>query len=365
MSKSPSASNAAISGRLLAALKDEDSLRPLGKRRRLFGAWLRRRPLWCAWQVTYRCNFRCRMCPYWRKSAEAEVQPSLEDFRLGSSKLSTFGSILISLAGGEPTVRGDLLDIIRIVSRHHFTFMTTNGYLVDRNLARELFRAGLWGASVSIDFADAARHDASRGRQGAFDRAAAALEYLCAERTASHQRVNLMATLMHDNLDDMEGLLKLAANAGANFMVQPYSAMKMGDKSFLPPRESAGRLTELHNRHKNFLSNRVFLEKIGEYLDGGVKGCAAGRAFFNIDTYMKIAICVENRARPVASLRDDPPERILRKLREGAKGNDCARCWYNCRGEVESLGSIRGLIHALPIYLTDSFKNNPSRVQKG
>ena len=74
---------------------------------------------------------------------------------------------------------------------------------------------------------------------------------------------------------------------------------------------------------------------------------------------MSVAVCVEYRSQPVANLRDDPPETILANLAEAARQVTCKRCWYNCRGEIESIRSLRGLLHALPVYLTNSFKNSP------
>jgi len=342
----------------LNPLPESVRLSPSGKRRRLFSAWIRKHPMWCAWQVTYRCNFKCKMCSYWRKTPESMVEPSLEDFRLGSRKLSQLGSLFISLAGGEPMIRTDILDIVEIIGRHHFAFITTNGYNVTADIARELYARGLWGASVSIDYADANKHDTNRGMTGAFNHAISALEYLSRARTQPHQRVNLMVTLMHDNLCEVEPLLKIARSAGANLMVQPYSIMKTGSRKFLPPPGSGRKLAELHGRYPNFLSNRVFLEKIDRFIEGGVPDCKAGRWFFNIGAFMEIAYCVENRANPVANLRVDSPEIIVKRLREASRSISCKCCWYNCRGEIEQLANPRGLMHALPVYLTDSFRNN-------
>jgi len=297
------------------------------------------------------------MCNYWKKTPESLVEPSLEDFRIGSIKLSSLGSIFVSLAGGEPLLRRDIVDVVDIVSRHHLTFITTNGYLLDRHMAQELFRAGLWGVSVSIDYADPARHDDTRGVPGAFDRAVAALEYLVEARLSRNQRVNLMITLMEDNLGEVESLLELAARLDVNVMVQPYSSEKTGDPLRMPPAGSGRKLVELRRRYPNFLSNQVFLEKFDRFIAGGVPNCRAGKSFFNIDTYMNVAICVEDRTRPVANLRTSSAHQILRALRRRARDNKCKSCWYNCRGEVEVLSTVRGMMHALPAYLLDGFRN--------
>ena len=197
---------------------------PLVKRLHLGRAYFTRRPIWCAWQLTYRCNFRCTFCDYWKDDVPGR-DLTVDEFARGARNLARAGSLLVSLAGGEPMVRHDIVDVVREVSRYHLTFLTTNGWLVTRENARTMFEAGLWGVSVSIDYADPDRHDEARGRTGAFERAVNALKYCSEERVGRHQRVNLQAVLMEDNLAEMEKLAALARRHGAYFMVQPYSVL--------------------------------------------------------------------------------------------------------------------------------------------
>ena len=99
-----------------------------------------------------------------------QPEQSIEQFETGAKKLAKWGSLLISLAGGEPLLRDDIVEIVKVIGQWHFPFITTNGYLVDEKLARNLFSAGLWGVSISIDYADAERHDRARGVKGTTNR---------------------------------------------------------------------------------------------------------------------------------------------------------------------------------------------------
>ncbi|MCX5684648.1 MAG: radical SAM protein [Planctomycetota bacterium] len=191
------------------------------KKLRLVRAYLSGAPVWCAWQVTYRCNFRCRICGYWKEPHTAAEELSVEQFERGAANLAIGGSRLINLAGGEPLLRPDLEGIVEALARQHFPFLTTNGWHVDPKRASALWRAGLWGVSVSVDYADTARHDAQRGRPGALDEALRAVETFRNTRTARHQRVNIMSVLTADNQDSLEGVVALADKMGVNFMVQP------------------------------------------------------------------------------------------------------------------------------------------------
>ena len=343
---------------------------PTEKKWRLFRAWTSRHPLWCAWQVTYRCNFRCRFCHYWQDPAgirppggllhdltTARHEPSVCEYELGAKKLAAYGTLLISLAGGEPLLRTDLPAIVEAIGRYHFPFVTTNGWFITEQAARDLMRAGVWGVSVSIDYADPARHDARRGMDGAWAQAWKAVEFLAAARVHKFQRVNVIAVLMEDNIDQMEPLLEMAAAREAYFMVQPYGILKTGSKAYIHDNGAVSpQLLELRQRWKNFLSNPYYLKRFDKFLTGGIGGCRAGKAFFNIDSTGDIAICVERRHIPVANLHRHSSQAIHKLLQAASRTNRCKSCWYNCRGEVESLYSLGGLFRSLPTLLFDRGK---------
>jgi len=327
---------------------------PLQKKIHLARAWLLRRPVWCAWQVNYRCNFRCSFCHYWHDPMGDQPETTVAQFATGGEKLAELGTLLISLAGGEPLIRPDIVDIVRAIGRHHFTFITTNGWFVTRELAEALFAAGLWGISLSIDYADPQLHDRRRGMPGAFERALAAIEHFGRARRYKWQRVNWMSVLMEDNLDQLETMIEMAAARGAYFMVQPYCTAKTGSRQFRPGgRSVAEYLLRLRGRYRNFLSNPYFLGNFDQALNGGVSGCMAGRGFFNIDSTGDIAVCVERRQHPVANLFEHSATEIVRRLRQDPTPRQCSACWYNCRGEIESLYDPWGLVKSLPTYLFD------------
>lgn len=279
---------------------------------------------------------------------------SVADFRAGAAKLSELGALLVSLAGGEPLVRPDIVDIVGAVAEHHFPFITTNGWFSTPELADELFAAGLWGVSVSIDYADAQRHDRRRGIPGAYERAVACVEHFSKARRYKWQRVNWIAVLMEDNLDQLEPMIRMAAERDAYFMVQPYGRRKTGATRFISRASGvAAHLLDLRRKHRNFLSNPYFLARFDQALNGGVPNCRAGRGFFSIDSTGEIAICVEERQRPIANLFRDSATEIVRRLRNDRTAESCRKCWYNCRGEIESLYDPIGLVQSLPTLLFD------------
>jgi len=283
-----------------------------------------------------------------------QPEPPVADYAMGARKLASYGTLFVSLAGGEPLLREDLPEIVAEVAKYHFPFVTTNGWRMTPQCARDLMTAGVWGVSVSIDYADAERHDAARHKPGAWERAWRAVELLSDARVHDYQRVNVIAVLMADNIDEMPKLARMAAERNAYFMVQPYGFLKTGSHSHEHnDGEVSPRLLELRRRQSNFLSNPYYLGQFDEFLARGIPGCRAGKAFFNIDSTGDIAICVERRDRPVANLFRDGPRTILNRLHAAAAGNRCRDCWYNCRGEVESLYRPYALLKSLPTLFFD------------
>ena len=79
--------------------------------------------------VTNRCNLRCSYC-FMNAGASGKVyEPTLEQIRtllLQARKTRPMGSKAIQITGGEPTIRDDLLDIIKIAREVGFSHIQLN-----------------------------------------------------------------------------------------------------------------------------------------------------------------------------------------------------------------------------------------------
>lgn len=332
-------------------------LSPARKKARLVRAYLAGHPIWVSWQVTYACMFRCAGCSCWQEEVNYNPQArareaSVEDFRQGAAKLGELGSLMINLAGGEPFTRRDLPEIVGAVAGQHFPMLTTNGWLVNAGNASAVWEAGLWGASVSLDFSDPEAHDEQRGMKGAAAHARRAIELLSRTRKRPYQRVNLMCVLNDSNLDEVEDLIRFAAENNAYFMIQPYVPLKNGNQELIPHYRASGHLLALRRRYRNFLSNPYFLEHFDRFNEAGaIGGCKAGQAFFNVDNFLNVQKCGEFRQEIVGNLREQTAAELVARLHQEHRRNQCQRCWYNGRGEVEVLYSAKGLMASLPTML--------------
>ncbi|MGI6702774.1 MAG: radical SAM (seleno)protein TrsS [Clostridia bacterium] len=105
-------------------------------------------------EVTERCNLHCAYCFANSNAAKGE-DPSLERIKLQyESVMKASGKCNIQLSGGEPTVRDDLPEIIRMGTALGFAFIqvNTNGIRLgeDENYVKELKAAGL--SSIYLQF---------------------------------------------------------------------------------------------------------------------------------------------------------------------------------------------------------------------
>lgn len=108
--------------------------------------------------VTDRCNLRCVYCmPEDQKFRPLPHLLTREEIRRTARLLARFGVEKVRLTGGEPTIRPDLVGIVRDL--HEIGFpggiaLSTNGVLFSR-MAEELLAAGLTRVNVSLDAAEA------------------------------------------------------------------------------------------------------------------------------------------------------------------------------------------------------------------
>jgi MoaA/NifB/PqqE/SkfB family radical SAM enzyme len=293
----------------------------------------------CNLQVTYRCNFRCQICDFWKTEHDPAEELSVDDIRRIGRKLRRLGTLIISLAGGEPLIRDDLLDAIAVLNEEgHFPILITNGWFVDENVARDILRAGLQEISVSVDYRDPARHDAQRGLPGSWERAVRALDLLNRARPDRRNRVHMITVLLDDNLDDIEPLIRLSRDLGVTYMVNLYSWNRGTKAPRLPGESVTARLLELKARYPEFVTLTSYIDRLDRAIaEGGVGNCRTGRLLMNIDHRGNVARCTERLDEPVGNLLTEEMDAIRDRLWKVQASQECSACWTSCRGFAESM----------------------------
>ena len=105
------------------------------------------------------CNFKCGYClpdGYKIDKSDNRTFITSEEISRLARALSELGVSKIRLTGGEPTIRKDFFEIVKIIKENSGikkTVITTNGYKLDK-IANDIKNSGLDGINISIDSLD-------------------------------------------------------------------------------------------------------------------------------------------------------------------------------------------------------------------
>lgn len=134
-------------------------------------------------KLTFRCNAQCYYCLHHLKTKTipnklADQELSKFEWTKLIKELASLGSQSFHFTGGEPTLRSDLPELVRLVGKKLKlrAKMTSNGSLITPNLAEQLAQAKLKTINISLD-GFGSMHDKVRGK-GMFDKTWAGIQAL-------------------------------------------------------------------------------------------------------------------------------------------------------------------------------------------
>lgn len=137
------------------------------------------RPFRILIEVTSACNHRCPFCSTNRETDRNEL--TLDDVIPLIKYVKEFRPSLFTISGGEPLLKKDIvLYMVEQLSpvKEIGLYILTNGTVVTRDYAQELYDAGLRFARVSVDGHTEELYDNIRGKKGAFRRMVQGIKYL-------------------------------------------------------------------------------------------------------------------------------------------------------------------------------------------
>ncbi|HBK54589.1 MAG TPA: 12,18-didecarboxysiroheme deacetylase, partial [Syntrophomonas wolfei] len=118
----------------------------------------RNRPL-VVWNVTNRCNLRCKHCYIEAEDRKYQDELSTEEAREMINDLAAMKVPVLLFSGGEPLIRQDIYELGQMAAEKGLRpVISTNGTLIDDAVARKIKKAGFQYVGISIDGAPAT-HD--------------------------------------------------------------------------------------------------------------------------------------------------------------------------------------------------------------
>jgi len=166
------------------------------------------RPIIAIIHITHRCNSQCQMCGIWRRRWDNEL--NTEKWQDIILQLKKEGVRYLNFTGGEPLLREDLGELVDYAHSLGFIVgISTNGYLLTEEVAKNLIAKGATYFTISLD-ALGEEFDEIRGTKGAFDKVINAVNILKEWRKEKKIEIFLCITIMKKNLAQIIKVVKFA-----------------------------------------------------------------------------------------------------------------------------------------------------------
>lgn len=142
---------------------------------------LRKKIPWLVeFSVTYRCQCKCPHCSVGEYLDKASMKDELTggQIRHVLAQAATLGIPKVDYFGGEPLLRGDIVELVRFgAQKGLYISITTNAWLLTREITRQLKQAGISCINISIDSVSEEKHDGLRGLSGLYKKVLDGVRY--------------------------------------------------------------------------------------------------------------------------------------------------------------------------------------------
>lgn len=291
-------------------------------------------PGYLQFAITNICNADCDFCGFARSkfNPRARASVTLAEARdvIDICVRNHIGYLLF--VGGEPMVHRDLTAMVRYAAERGLRPMIcTNGALWTEENLRALADAGLASVIMSIDAADAARHEANRGLPGVCQKIKRANEFFAGagiQTTASITASRL--------IEDYHQLPPFLASLGFSTCTFSYPLTTLGS-SYLSFSDSGlvsytrDELVEVFERIKALkrrsrfpvVNPRESLTEMQRHLRGEPErfGCLGGFKYFYLDWKLQLYRC-HFWETPMCNIYDFDASKLIR--------DGCTRCMIDC-----------------------------------
>lgn len=250
-------------------------------------------PFLVSWNLTARCNLKCRHCYVDSDGATGTDAISTDTaLRITNEIASLNNNAMLILTGGEPLLRPDIFDIASHASKLGLgVVIGTNGTYINETIVGKLADNRVKAVGISLDSATASFHDAFRGVCGSWQNAVTAMALLRAHSID----FQVQFTVTNENLHEIRRVAELSANAGARalnifFLVCTGRGRAITD---ITPDEYEATLEEIVRVAEEFSGKIIvrprcaphFLRVASKHeseLSGGSSGCVAGTSYLRI-----------------------------------------------------------------------------------
>ncbi|HFE44800.1 MAG TPA: radical SAM protein [Nannocystis exedens] len=175
------------------------------------------------WDIVSRCNLSCSHCCVGEMLRDDEtIDLDGAQIAEGLRNAARNGVRQVHFLGGEPTIRKDFIDIVRVAREAGLEVSyNTNGIRQDETYLQAILDLDPISITISLDGPDPHSHDAVRGK-GTFERTLGFIKRLVAarsERGSKRPEIQIQSVLTASWANRARNLVDLAADLGADSLV--------------------------------------------------------------------------------------------------------------------------------------------------
>ena len=290
------------------------------------------------WSFTKMCNLRCIHC-YNASGKPAKDELTLEEALKVADKLKETGVVAVNFGGGECCLRPDFIELCEYLKKLGMKISyTTNGTtfkIIESHL--NLFH----DIGVSIDFANAKKHDQFRGVSGTFDKAIHAIKKLVA--AGIDTEIVTCLTKLNCSKKELQKIFNLAKSLGVDsWRLNRFRANGRGivNKNHLAlNKQDLKKAFSFFAKHMNdsvSVPEPLFRSAFGGryFLEGDPSGFTAFRIQPNGEVTPSVFLTISGGNIKEKSLEDILNSPIFRAIRNRKQKGKCRKCpsYYHCRG---------------------------------
>ncbi|NQU64130.1 MAG: mycofactocin radical SAM maturase [SAR324 cluster bacterium] len=186
-----------------------------------------RAPVNVTWEITFKCSLRCKHCL--SDSGRANVDElNTEECKRVIDQFSMLKVFQVNIGGGEPFSRSDFLELLDYAhAKGVVTCVSTNGMLIDKDLAKHLSRLKNLYLQLSLDGATVEVNDPIRGT-GSHKRILEAAD--CLSQNSVPFSINTVLT--RRNYPQLDEMRRLSKGYGAELRVSRFRPSGRAQQSY-------------------------------------------------------------------------------------------------------------------------------------
>jgi MoaA/NifB/PqqE/SkfB family radical SAM enzyme len=252
-------------------------------------------PFYIQFYVSARCNLRCRHCGIVHAN-ETLPEATLDEIRQIADNLVKIGAGVVVLMGGEPFLRKDYPEIVKIfIERQLDVRLQTAGMKVaTREMLKACVAAGARDINVSIDSLDAGKQDYINNCPKTWENAVRTMADISNIFPKNQAITSFGSVISAFNFHEIPAILELATRIGWFLSLVPVHinrqgedmAYRGGDSEFLVKPKDYSELENVFSTLKQMRKEGYNLFDSSSYLDSALSFMKTGRP-----TWRKNEIC--------------------------------------------------------------------------